>query len=254
MKPIGHTILRRETVTSTNTLILNDEALLANHGLVMTAQHQTAGRGRMGRAWASIPGAQLQFSVVVHPRMREADVPVIALIAGLAVAGGIWEATGLAARLRWPNDVFLAGRKVCGILVEAKPDAAGHSRLVIGIGINCQGQAEDFPPDVVPILITLAQASGRPVDNEQVLQAVLAHLERLLHRLEAGEKPALLAEWLRFADVQGARVRLPTPRGPVTATVEGVNAEGYLTARDDIGGRYVIVSSDIEWLASGARP
>jgi BirA family biotin operon repressor/biotin-[acetyl-CoA-carboxylase] ligase len=208
----------------------------------------------MGRVWASIPGAQLQFSVVVHPRLREAEVPVIALIAGLAVAGGIREAAGLAARLRWPNDVFLEGRKVSGILVEAKPDAAGRTRLVIGIGINCQGRAEDFPPEVRPILTTLAQASGRPVDNEQVLQAVLAHVERLLSRLEAGEKAALLAEWLGFADVRGARVRLPTPRGPVTATVEGLSAEGYLTARDDAGGKHVIVSSDIEWLAAGPPP
>lgn len=251
MKPIGHTILRRESVTSTNTLILEDETLLANHGLVMTANHQTAGRGRMGRAWASIPGAQLQFSVVVHPQVREADVPVIALIAGLAVAWGIREATALEPRLRWPNDVFLAGRKVCGILVEAKPDTAGRPRLVIGIGINCQGRAEDFPPEVRPILITLAEASGRPVDNERVLQAVLRSLDRLLTRLDAGGKRALLEEWQRHADLVGARVRFPTPRGAVTATVEGVNAEGFLSARDGAGRIHTIVSSDLQWLPPG---
>jgi BirA family biotin operon repressor/biotin-[acetyl-CoA-carboxylase] ligase len=164
------------------------------------------------------------------------------------VANGIREATGLQPRLRWPNDVFLAGRKVCGILVEGKPDATGRPRLVIGIGINCQGRAEDFPPEVRPILTTLAQAAGGPVDNEQVFQAVLGHLETLLLRLGAGEKAELLAEWQGQADVVGARVRIPTPRGAVTATVEGLNADGFLTAKDETGGIHVIVSSDLQWL------
>lgn len=248
MNPIGHTILRLDEVTSTNTLVLADESLLANHGMVVTAQHQTAGRGRMGRVWASIPGAQLQFSVVLHPRMPEAEVPLIALVAGLAVAGGIQEATGLVPRLRWPNDVFLDGRKVCGILVEAKPDDAGRPRLVVGIGINCQGAAEDFPPDVRAVLTTLAQASHQPVENERVLQAVLRHLDQLLARLTGGERQALLAEWQAQARIQGVRVRIPSGQGPVAATVEGLNTEGYLLARDDAGRTHTVVSSGVEWL------
>jgi BirA family biotin operon repressor/biotin-[acetyl-CoA-carboxylase] ligase len=248
MRPIGHTILRYEEVTSTNTLILANESLLASHGLVMAARHQTAGRGRMGRVWASIPGAQLQFSVVVHPRVPESEVPLVALVAGLAVAGGIARATGLQPSLRWPNDVFLDGRKACGILVEAKPDANGKPRLVVGIGINCQGRAEDFPPDVRPILITLSQALGKPVDNEQVFQAVLGELQRLLGRLEAGERRALLHEWEQLAPLQGARVRFPTPQGAVTATVEGLNPEGFLSARDNAGRLHTVVSSALEWL------
>src|SRR5262245_22657565 len=95
MKPIGHTLLRYDEVTSTNTVLLANESLLAVHGLVMVARHQTAGRGRMGRVWASVPGAQLQFSVVVHPRVAEGEVPVVALIAGLAVANGVVQATGV---------------------------------------------------------------------------------------------------------------------------------------------------------------
>jgi BirA family biotin operon repressor/biotin-[acetyl-CoA-carboxylase] ligase len=254
MKPIGHTILRYDEVTSTNTLILDDETLLSNHGLVMLARHQTAGRGRMGRIWASIPGAQLQFSVVVHPRVPDAQVPVVALIAGLAVARGIARATDLRPVLRWPNDVFLDGRKVCGILVEAKPDAQGRPRLVVGIGINCQGRAEDFPPEVRPILTTLAQSRGAPVDNEAVLQAVLEELERLLERLAAGEQQALLEEWQRHAQFRGARVRWRSARGPVEAVVEGLNAEGFLTARDDQGRSHTVVSSELEWLQPGLPP
>lgn len=254
MKPIGHIILRYDEVTSTNTLILGDEALLSNHGLVMVARHQTAGRGRMGRVWASVPGAQLQFSVVVHPRLPDAQVPLIALVAGLAVARGIARATGLRPVLRWPNDLFLDGRKVCGILVEAKPDAAGRPRLVVGIGINCQGRAEDFPPQVRPILTTLAQSLGAPVDNEAVLQAVLAELESALARLEAGERQALLEEWQRHAQFRGGRVRWQTPRGSLTAIVEGLSAEGFLMARDDAGRLHTLVSSELEWLQPGLPP
>ena len=121
--------------------------------------------------------------------------------------------------------------------------------ILIGIGINCQGQPGDFPPEVRDILVTLAQAAPQPVDNERVLQAVLGELERLLARLSAGQRQALLEEWQALAPLRGARVRVPTPQGPVLATIEGLTPEGFLSAREDTGQRRTVVSSDLEWLS-----
>jgi BirA family biotin operon repressor/biotin-[acetyl-CoA-carboxylase] ligase len=247
-RPLGHEIVRLEEAPSTNTLLLENEAWLDRHGLVVLARHQTAGRGRMGRTWSSVPGAQLQFSVAVHPQVPGADVPIIALIAGLAVAQAIGDATGLRPELHWPNDVFIAGRKVCGILAEAKPSAAGALRLVVGIGINCLGSAADYPLEVRGLIITLEEAAGRPVDPEALLRAVLGRFDALLARLDAGGREELLAEWRRHARLAGARVRFPLASGRVTGSVLGLTPEGFLRARDGAGGVHTLVSGDVEWL------
>jgi BirA family biotin operon repressor/biotin-[acetyl-CoA-carboxylase] ligase len=248
VQPIGHAIVRLDSVPSTNTLVLGREDYLSRHGLVVIARHQTAGRGRLGRVWASLPGAQLQFSVVIHPRLPLAEVPVVALVAGLAVAQALVEALALRPRLKWPNDVLLGGRKVCGILAESKADASGAPRLVVGIGVNCGGTAGDFPPELRGTVTTLAEAGGRPVDNEAVLQAILRRLEALLARVEGGEKAGVLADWSALADSVGRRVRFPTPAGPVEGTIAGLTPDGALLAQDDAGRSHVLVSSELEWL------
>jgi BirA family biotin operon repressor/biotin-[acetyl-CoA-carboxylase] ligase len=248
MRPIGHTILRLEEIASTNSLLLDNEDYLENHGLVAVARHQTGGRGRMGRRWASLPGAQLQFSLVLHPRLEQDDLPAVSLVAGLAVAEALEAQFGLRARLKWPNDVFLAGRKVCGILVEGRPGRGGRPRLVVGIGINCHGRAEDFPPELQAVVTTLAQAVGGPVDAEALLQNLLARLDDLLRRLEGGEKAVLLAEWTRRALLEGQRVRMSTGDGAREAVPLGLSAEGYLILQADNGERFVQVSGDLEWL------
>ena len=112
MKPIGHTIIRLDEVESTSTLMLEDSAYLENHGLVVIARHQTGGRGRMGRRWASLPGGQLQFSLVLHPNLPPQEVPLLSLVSGLAVARALEDVLALRPALKWPNDVLLGGGKV----------------------------------------------------------------------------------------------------------------------------------------------
>jgi BirA family transcriptional regulator, biotin operon repressor / biotin---[acetyl-CoA-carboxylase] ligase len=249
MPRIGHEIVRLEQVASTNTLAMQTPEYLERHGLVLLARHQTGGRGRMGRHWASLPGQQLQFSVVVHPAFPSADFPAVALLAGLAVAEAIAGQTGLAPRLKWPNDVMLHERKVCGILVEGATGAGRQPRLVVGIGINCQGRAEDFPADLRDHLITLAEATGGPVDTEALLQAVLARLEALLERLAAGEKPALLDQWRAYGLLgAGQRVRVHTQQGDREGVPEDVSPEGFLLVRLDDGSRLTQVSGELEWM------
>ena len=247
-RPLGHEIVRLEEAPSTNTLLLENEAWLDNHGLVLLARHQTSGRGRMGRVWSSRPGLQLQFTIAVHPRLPGAEIPATALIAGLSVAQAIEAVTGLQPELHWPNDVYLSGRKVCGILVEARPNAAGAARLAVGIGINCLGAASDYPAEVRERLTTLAEAAGRPVDPEAVLRAVLERLDRHLARLDAGGREDLLAEWQHQARVEGALVRFPGSSGRIQGAVLGLTPEGFLRVRDAAGGEHTLVSGDVEWL------
>ena len=157
--PIGHTIIRLEETASTNSLVMDTPEYLANHGLVVTARHQTAGRGRVGHSWASVPGLQLQFTVALHPPLPREEVSIISLLAGLAVGEFLQAGLGLQPLLKWPNDVFINARKVCGILVEMR-QVRGAPCLALGIGLNCLGAPSDFPPAVRGLLTTLAHESG----------------------------------------------------------------------------------------------
>jgi BirA family biotin operon repressor/biotin-[acetyl-CoA-carboxylase] ligase len=248
MAALGQTILRLDESPSTNTLVLGDERHLARHGLVVVARRQTAGRGRMGRSWFALPGDQLYASIVVHPAAPAADVPAIALIAGLAVARAIGDVTRLDARLKWPNDVQVRARKVAGILVEGRPGPQGQPRLVVGIGVNCQGSTEDAPPDLRPRITTLSQETGTLVAPEPVLQAILARLDALLARLNAGQKAELLIEWARSASVVGRRVRFPGPKVEGDGIAQGITPEGYLVVEDVPGLRHILVSGEVTWV------
>lgn len=247
-KRIGERIVRLDEATSTNTLILENEDWLNAHGLVVIAKHQTAGRGRLGRRWASVPGAQLQFSVAVHWRGRAEAIGLIALAAGLSVAEAIGQVAGLDAKLKWPNDVLLDGRKVCGILIESKPGADGQPRLVVGIGINVLGAAEDFPPEVRGLLTTLTQHATEQVNAEALLQAVLERLEANLARLERGEHGAVLDAWRARSDLPGRRVRVTAGAQVREGRALGIDDDGALIVESTDGTRQRHVSGEVAWL------
>jgi BirA family biotin operon repressor/biotin-[acetyl-CoA-carboxylase] ligase len=249
MPALGHEIVRLEEVSSTNTLAMQRPEYLERHGVVVLARHQTGGRGRMGRHWASLPGRQLQFSVVLHPAFPAHDFPAVALVAGLAVAQALESELGLHPQLKWPNDVLLDVRKVCGILVEGTTGAGGKPRLVVGIGINCLGSSDDFPAELRDSLTTCEHGAGRPVDCEALLRAVLGRLDEGCRRLGAGERPALLAEWRAYGLLgEGQRVRLPTQQGHREGVPVALSPEGYLLVLLDDGTRVTQVSGELEWM------
>jgi len=247
MLKLGHTIVRLDQAASTNTLVLSTEAYLDQHGLVVVARRQPGGRGRMGRTWHDLPGDQLFASVVAHPRLSAADTPCVSLLAGLALAQAIWEVASLDVWLKWPNDAMVRGRKISGILVEASPGRNGVPRLVIGVGVNCQGEAGDIPPELRERITTLSLEAGRPVEPEAVLQALLPRLDALLGRLAAGERAALLSEWAQAAYVVGRWVTFPKSGGVASGIVQGITPEGYLVVEDVAGVQHRIVSGELTW-------
>lgn len=249
-KPIGHSMIRLDQVESTNTVALLDPEIMGNHGLVVVARHQTGGRGRMGRHWASVPGAQLQFTVVLHPPLEPEDYPILSLMGGLAVARAIEDRLGLNPRLKWPNDVMVDEGKVCGILVEGRPGPGGKPRLVMGIGVNCQGRPSDFPAEVRESINTLANAAGEAVDMEALLKSILKELDYWIGALEKGDRATLLANWSQRALLEDMRVRVDTPAGMQEGKPLGLTAEGYLLVEVEGGDRFVQISGELEWLTA----
>jgi BirA family biotin operon repressor/biotin-[acetyl-CoA-carboxylase] ligase len=142
----------------------------APEGAVVMANHQTAGRGRLGRVWQDVPGRSLLFSVLLRPRKPMPLWPELSLVAGAAVAAAI----GHGAEVQPPNDVFLNGKKVAGILPEAT-----SGRVVLGIGVNVNHTADELPADTVKPATSLRVELGRETHRGELLAAILAELERL---------------------------------------------------------------------------
>jgi BirA family biotin operon repressor/biotin-[acetyl-CoA-carboxylase] ligase len=166
-------------------LLLLDSAL--PEGAVAVTEHQTAGRGRHGRSWVAPPGTALLCSVLLRPPAgrRAAE---LSLVAGLAVAEALDEATGARAQLKWPNDVLVGERKVCGILAELR----GH--VVLGIGINVSQEETELPQHAPTPAGSLLTATGRAPDRAQLLASILERLERRYHEWLVGGLPALHGE------------------------------------------------------------
>ena len=160
---------------------------------VVLADAQTAGRGRQGRRWSSPPG-NLYLSVLLRPSPPSARWSVLPLAAGLAVAEAL-AAEGLDARLKWPNDVMVAERKVGGILAEATSGADGLESVVLGIGINVAVRPADLPPDVAPTVTCAAEELARAVDRVVIAAAVLTRLTVWYHALAREGPRVVQAAW-----------------------------------------------------------
>lgn len=145
----------------------------APEGAVVAADEQTAGRGRLGRPWLAAPGTSLLFSVNLRPPVETQRLPALTIVAGVAAADGVREATGLMPEIKLPNDLLVHGRKLAGILAEARED-----RVVLGMGINVNVAAEQLPTNVDRESTSLLVELGEPVDRARLLAAILLELER----------------------------------------------------------------------------
>ncbi len=221
----------------------NDAALAmaergAAEGTVVAADLQTAGRGRQGRVWSSPPGAGLYVSVVLRPVFRA--VPLVTLAAGVAIAEGIRTASGLTPALKWPNDVYLGGHKVAGILAEAGAGEGRPIHIVLGFGVNIS-QAS-FPPEIAMRATSLERELGRPVDRGLILACCLAALSSHYAQLSV-DPGAVLQQWrLRAAS---------TLHRPVTCTVGQRTIEGVAEDIDDDGALLVRVTGETIRVVSG---
>jgi BirA family transcriptional regulator, biotin operon repressor / biotin---[acetyl-CoA-carboxylase] ligase len=205
-RSLGSPRVHLRRTDSTNERARELAAAGAPHGTLVTAAEQTAGRGRQGRTWMAPPSRALLMSLV----LRLHDSTLVPLAAGVAVA----EAVGPPARIKWPNDVLLDGRKVAGILVEGRPQ---EGWTVLGIGLNVAIDPGDFPPELLDTAGTLGRD---PADVEPALCAVLAALERWLE----ADRDAVLAAWRERDALEGRPVAWEDGAGKAV----GIDEQGRL--------------------------
>ena len=184
---------------STNDVARAWAAQGAPEGAVVVADEQTAGRGRAGSVWLCPRGLGLLSSTVVRPPCPASAVGGLAVVGGIAAARAIEQASGVAARLKWPNDIIAAGRKAGGILVESECRGGRVVWAAIGIGLNVNGSCDDFPRSLRPTVTTLAEQAGRPLSRIALFQRLMEQLESVYAHFTSKGLAPVLAGWRALA-------------------------------------------------------
>jgi BirA family biotin operon repressor/biotin-[acetyl-CoA-carboxylase] ligase len=213
---IGRRVLVFDHVDSTNTYAAAlAEADPDADGLVLIAENQTAGRGQYGRVWQSRPGSSLLMSVVLHPPAELRRPVVLTAWAAVSIAEAILTLTGAQARIKWPNDLLIRGKKVCGILIE-QTGSGGGITTVAGVGLNLTQTQEEFAQAELPDATSLGIVSGGLLDMHTAAGVVVRKLDHEYARLRAGERVAVEADWKWRIGLLGRHVVIEHPGGGTT--------------------------------------
>lgn len=237
--PDPYRLLLRQECGSTNDELRALALQGAPHGLVLLAERQTAGRGRRGAAWYAAPQDSLVFTVLLRPNAPKTCWPRLALAAGEAVAEAL-DRFHVEAGIKWPNDVWVHGRKIAGILVEA-----GTDFVLIGIGININ--TIDFPPEVETIATSLRLATGQTHRRAEVLAEVIHHLAQRTAEINE-DFPSLLHLVRQRCVLTGHPVRLISASGIMSGRVVGIADSGALQLQTPEGLQELLQADEIRLL------
>lgn len=204
-------------------------------GTVVVTECQSGGRGRMGRVWFSPRGKGLWFTIVLRPPVNPAETPQMTMVAAVAVAGAIREHTGVAADIKWPNDILARGRKLCGILVELNAEMDRVNFMVAGMGLNVNVPESEFPPEIRGAATSLQAESGRHIPRVPLLKALLTSFEDWYRLwLDRGFAP-VLNRWRQLCVTLDCPVTVHTVRENYTGYAIDVDETGALLVKTDDG-------------------
>ncbi len=243
-----------EQIGSTNTEALRWAVEGAPAGAIVVTDHQTAGRGRWGRSWSSSPGRLLQFSVVLRPSLPLERAGLLTTAVGVACAEGIEKASGLATTIKWPNDVRVNGRKVCGILLETYVAGSRLEAAVAGVGINVGWSLEDIPTELRETATSLrAESQGNVPSRAQLLLSIVAAFQRWGRSFHRPAHDLLRVATAR-SDVLGSEVRVRLSDGTdIFGRAERLTARGELEVLGPDGIRTISVG-EVEQLRPAQAP
>lgn len=237
----GHTRRGFEEVDSTNTRAAEWAREGAPEGSVVITEYQSAGRGRHGRAWSAQKGQNLMFSVVLRPHLSADRLGLVTVAAGVAVAEAIETfVTPHRAALKWPNDVLLESRKVCGMLLESSLSSrrsADRAAEVVVLGVGLNVNQTTFPPELEDTATSLRLVAGRTIPRVPLLAHLLQALERRYDAVQAGEDASVRSAFLDRLDMLGEQmtVRLTESDEQLSGTVRGITDTGALRLETDDG-------------------
>lgn len=248
MAQFGSTILRYDSVSSTNDVARELATSGAPEGLCVIAREQTAGRGRQGRSWSSPPGEGLYLSLVLRPQIRAADSAIVTLAAAVAVAETLKLDFEVPADIKWPNDVLASGRKICGILVESAIQNDQLQYAVMGIGVNIAQRS--FPSDISATSLLLE--TGRQIEIAHFAQPMLGRIEQWYATVTVHPEK-VIERWEELSTyARGLRVGVESPDGGIEGITRGLTPRGALILEMDSGEVREVVSGEVSLRAVSA--
>jgi BirA family biotin operon repressor/biotin-[acetyl-CoA-carboxylase] ligase len=242
------------TIDSTNTYAARLAREGASEGTTVIADSQSGGKGRLGRSWVSPPGVNLYLSMILRPPVSTAVAPQLNLLAAIAVADAVSETTRLSPAIKWPNDILVAEKKVCGILAEMQTDTGGLRAVIIGIGVNINAPLSAFPEELRDKASSLLITGGQTIDRSTFTASLLTHLEKsYVLWLQEGFS-TLRSRWEWYAaHLLGTRISVAVPEGTVVGTVLGLDRDGGLLVQGDSGERHRLLAGDVTVLGGYNR-
>jgi len=236
---VGQRVICYPSLTSTMEVAKREAQRGAAEGTVIIADEQTAGKGRKKRTWLS-PRGSIALSIVLYPSI--VHLPSLIMLSSLAVVYSIESVTGLKPQLKWPNDVLINGRKVCGILIENGVKGKKVDYAIVGIGINVNLRLADFP-EISPIATSLSAELGREIPQMDLIRRLLVEVERLYLGLSSGE--AIFQQWRSRLVTLGRRVQVSWGETSYEGIAESVAGDGSLLLRCPDGSFTRIVAGDV---------
>ncbi|MGN0779047.1 MAG: biotin--[acetyl-CoA-carboxylase] ligase [Aristaeellaceae bacterium] len=230
----------RET-TSTNTQVKQMALAGAPHGSLCVSEMQSAGKGRLGRAWVSPEGKGLWVSVLLRPALPPEQAPLITLCAAMAMARAVEETAGIVAHIKWPNDLVYQGRKLCGILLEVSADPDRVEYVVVGTGLNVLRGA--YPPELAERAAAIEEFVQPPLRRD-ILTHYLAALEDVLDKLTASGMAGIAAEYTARSCTLGSQVNVVGAVN-LTGRAEALDESGALLVRTEDGVLHRVLSGDV---------
>lgn len=244
---MNFTILRFETIDSTNTEAINQAKRGADEGLCIVADEQTAGRGRHGRTWISPKGSGLYFSLILRPKIETHLIPLITLMSAIAVHQTLEQVYKFECDIKWVNDIHVKGKKICGILTETAETEKGLA-VIVGIGINLK--SSNFPAEVAEIATSIEAETGQTPDLNIFLPVLTSSLQKycdLLYESKGAEK--IRQEWTnRSSYAFGKDVRVLLENETVYGITRGIEENGSLRVETESGEIKIIHAGDVEQL------
>jgi BirA family transcriptional regulator, biotin operon repressor / biotin---[acetyl-CoA-carboxylase] ligase len=244
-KVIGRNIQVFQETTSTNDVIEKLARDGVREGVVVFAESQTKGRGRLGRQWLSPAKSGLWFSLLLRPELRPQEATQLTVASATALRRAIESYAGLNTEIKWPNDILVRGRKVAGILTELSAELDRIKHLVLGIGVNVNLDPEDFPSDLRRVATSLKAELGKPVSRPALAVAILRELDLDYARIVSGQFAAVADEFEQHCTTIAREVVIRTGERQLRGRAESLGEDGALLLRTDHGRLERIIGGDV---------
>ncbi len=240
----GHPVTYYEVLDSTNLRAKLDAEKGAPQGALVVADMQTAGRGRRGRSWSSPAGTNAYFTLILKPDFEPDKASMLTLVMAMAVAEGIREACGLEALIKWPNDIVVGGKKVCGMLTELSVQQEYIQHVVVGAGVNVGIQ--EFPPEIADTAACLEEECGRRVPRAQLIVHIMKAFEKYYEKFMETLDFSVLKEAYDNRLVNcGREVCVLDPKGEYTGISRGINSVGELLVELPDGSERTVYAGEV---------